>query len=86
MARSNSGTRRHRQKATHANSTRPVGTCSECGKQSYTSKRNAKNAAKALYPGQHKAPYECNGYWHYGSPPQAAMAGMMGRREVYAGA
>jgi hypothetical protein len=87
MARSTSPQRRHKGKGNHATSRLSVGTCRKegCGKQSFTSKQAAKNTAKSLYPGKHKAAYECNGYWHYGSPPQAAMAGLKGRREVYAG-
>lgn len=89
MARSNSGTRRHKHKATHATASLSVGTCTApgCSKKSYTAKKHAKNAAKTLFPGSHSTAYQCEtGYWHFGRPPQAAMAGIKGRREVYASA
>ena len=44
----------------------PVGTCSECGKFSFGSRKAAKSAAKRNHPNEHLSVYLCGTYWHYG--------------------
>lgn len=48
------------------NITESVGTCSTCGKQCWSSKRYAKNAARRIHPGEKLSIYQCGDYWHFG--------------------
>lgn len=41
-----------------------VGTCRACGKASFGSRRDAKRAAKAMFPGVHHRPVPCGERWH----------------------
>lgn len=54
-----------------------------CGKQGFTTRVLAKRAARTKHPGLHLAVYPCGRLWHFGHLPQAALAGVKGRREVY---
>ena len=53
----------------------PVATCEVCGKQGYRSRRKAKAAARALYPGHHMSAYRCGQWWHVGHLPSRMIAG-----------
>jgi hypothetical protein len=57
----------------------PVKTCETCGKQCYTSKKNAKDAAKNRHAGDQMNAYECGGFWHYGHLPKGVRRGSVGR-------
>lgn len=41
-----------------------VGTCGGCGKASYLTRREAKRAARGMYPSAHHRPVKCGQYWH----------------------
>jgi hypothetical protein len=41
-----------------------VGTCPDCGRACYTSRRSARRAAKGMFPGAHHRPVQCGQYWH----------------------
>lgn len=41
-----------------------VGRCATCGKASYISRRDAKRAAKGMFPGLHHRPVQCGNRWH----------------------
>lgn len=55
--------------------------CTDCGKQGYFTRREAKAAAKAVHPGDTLSVYRCpgSGYWHYGHLPNVARHGQMRR-------
>lgn len=46
-----------------------VGTCPRCGKRSFTSRRNARRAARAIHPDTPLRAYRCGQHWHYGHTP-----------------
>lgn len=48
------------------NQIHPIGTCPDCGKWCWTSKKIAKAAAKRNHPGEHLSAYPCGRWWHYG--------------------
>ncbi|CBG73072.1 hypothetical protein SCAB_60531 [Streptomyces scabiei 87.22] len=41
-----------------------VGLCHDCGKANYLTRREAKRAARAMFPGAHHRPFPCGQYWH----------------------
>ncbi|WP_329214955.1 hypothetical protein OG352_05620 [Streptomyces sp. NBC_01485] len=41
-----------------------VGKCPDCGKASYLSRRDAKHAARAMFPALHHRPVKCGQRWH----------------------
>lgn len=41
-----------------------VGLCPACGKATYRSRRDAKRAAKGMFPGAHHRPVQCGQHWH----------------------
>lgn len=43
-----------------------VGRCPDCGKARYTTRSNAKKAAKSLFPWDAFSVYICGDYYHYG--------------------
>lgn len=43
-----------------------TGTCLDCGKRAYLSRRDAKQAARALHPDVALRPYQCGRWWHVG--------------------
>ncbi|MFD4258174.1 hypothetical protein ACFWR9_11225 [Streptomyces sp. NPDC058534] len=42
-----------------------VGYCKPCGRASFLSRRDAKRAAKGMFPGQHHRPIRCGDRWHF---------------------
>lgn len=46
-----------------------VGICPVCGKRSYTSRRAARRAARALHPAAVLRAYRCGQHWHVGHNP-----------------
>jgi hypothetical protein len=47
------------------------GTCGACGKQTFVSRKKARQAAKDSHPGEQMTAYECrerpgSGVWHFG--------------------
>ncbi len=46
-----------------------VGRCSECGKLTFTSRRNGKQAARTAHPDEPLRVYACGEFWHYGNTP-----------------
>jgi len=45
---------------------RSIGTCPQCGKQSYLSRAQAKTAGRTINPAAHLSAYQCGEYWHFG--------------------
>jgi len=41
-----------------------VGLCPSCGKAIYRTRREAKRAARGMFPGQHHRPVQCGAAWH----------------------
>ncbi|MCM1977186.1 hypothetical protein [Streptomyces sp. G1] len=41
-----------------------VGTCLACGKASFASRRDAKRAARSMFPGVHHRAVRCGERWH----------------------
>ncbi|MGW0574796.1 hypothetical protein ACWD25_02270 [Streptomyces sp. NPDC002920] len=41
-----------------------VGRCPRCGKACYLSRRDAKRAAKGMFPGVRHRPVQCGDSWH----------------------
>ncbi|MFJ4365124.1 hypothetical protein ACIP4S_13330 [Streptomyces chartreusis] len=41
-----------------------VGSCPECGRACYISRRLANRAAKGMFPGAHHQAIPCGQYWH----------------------
>lgn len=59
--------------------------CATCGKRPYTSKKDAKRTARALYPGQHMQVYPCyanDTLFHIGHIVPAVKQGLMSRRDL----
>lgn len=47
---------------------RSINTCPTCGKKSYQTRTDAKQAARRTNPARHLTPYQCTtGYWHFGT-------------------
>lgn len=46
------------------------GLCPDCGKHCFPTRRAAKAAARARYPGEALRAYRCGGYWHMGHTPR----------------
>lgn len=46
-----------------------VGTCPDCGKYRYPTRKAAKRAAQDLFPGDPQRAYPCGEYWHHGHNP-----------------
>jgi len=41
-----------------------VGSCPTCGKAGYVSRREAKRAARGMFPGTHHKAVKCGQWWH----------------------
>ncbi|MFC6883401.1 hypothetical protein [Actinomadura yumaensis] len=52
------------------------GSCPECGKTRYASRREAKKAARKLYPGAHMQAYPCGVFFHVGNTPRSISSGV----------
>ena len=64
---------RRRAVATHPSA---VGTCPNCGKVQYPTRRAARKAARELHPGEPGLrAYPCGAYWHFGHMPAAQRHG-----------
>lgn len=61
----------------------PVGTCPDCGKQRFGTRKAAKNFMKrkhpVLGPYQYMSTYQCGEYWHYGHTPYEIARGFRPR-------
>lgn len=55
--------------------------CTACGKQGFTSRKNAKNASRVIHPGKQLRAYQCpeSEWWHLGHLPVMVVAGRMER-------
>jgi hypothetical protein len=55
---------------------KPIATCGACGKQAYTTKATAKQAATRLHPGTRMRVYQCHdtNWWHLTSQDAATTA------------
>jgi hypothetical protein len=58
------------------------GTCPECGKQRFLSRKGARDHAKRELRGIKFAVYPCGEYWHYGHAPYSVRRGYMSRSEL----
>lgn len=56
-----------------------LGTCPDCGKWRYKSRKAARSANRAFHPDDTMSVYECGNYWHYGHPPVDRWRGGDGR-------
>lgn len=54
-----------------------LGPCGECGKKSYGTRKDAKDAAKRLYPGDKLSIYQCVLGWHIGHLPKRVIRGLI---------
>ena len=63
---------------------RSIGTCPDCGKQRYTSRATAKQAARAHHPDSHMSVYQCGRWWHYGKLPSVIARGITDRSGMQA--
>lgn len=54
-----------------------VGVCQleTCGKVMYSSRADARKAAKLLFPGDHLTAYQCGDFWHFGHEPLRVLHG-----------
>lgn len=60
----------------------PLATCGGCGKQTFETRKAAKEWAKKQHPGEHLAAYECphrEGVFHYGHLRAVVAQGRMPR-------
>lgn len=51
-----------------------MGRCPDCRKLRYTSRAQARRAARR-YPGHHLRAYQCGGFWHLGHLSENTLAG-----------
>ncbi len=56
-----------------------VGTCEDCGKQRFTSRKKAKANAHMRHPGVKFTVYACGEYFHYGHTPYSIAKGYVSR-------
>lgn len=56
-----------------------TGSCPDCGKRSFTTRKAAKKAARRIGDGDHMSAYRCGGYWHIGHLPTAIIRGHLTR-------
>ena len=54
---------------------RYVGTCPDCRKYQFETRRAARRAARSLYPGDVMRAYQCGQWWHIGHTPAAVRRG-----------
>lgn len=63
--------------------TQSVGTCHECGKQSFVTRKAARAFMKAKNPTrgdyEYMTVYRCGEYWHYGHTPYEVARGQRQR-------
>lgn len=52
--------------SSHEQHIRTIGTCPDCGKKRFSSRQDAKRAARRLFPGTCLRPYQCGQFWHIG--------------------
>lgn len=56
----------------------------KCEKRKFSSRKDAKAAARRAHPGAQLTPYRCEGgYWHYGHLPSSVKAGSSTRSEIW---
>lgn len=63
--------------------------CPDCGKRTYTSRRDAKRVCTRARDGGKPSAYECepgSGRWHSGHLGQAVKLGVLTRHELYGAA
>lgn len=56
-----------------------VGLCGVCGKQCYTSRKAAKEAAHRAHPQEKLSVYRCDKFFHYGHKPYVVTRGLAER-------
>lgn len=44
--------------------------CPTCGKRRYLTRKQARQFARKLHPGERLSPYKCGDYWHLGHLPK----------------
>jgi hypothetical protein len=52
-----------------------AGLCPVCGKHRFATRKAAKAAARARYPGEALRAYRCGSYWHMGHTPRWIVRG-----------
>lgn len=60
----------------------PVGTCRNCGKKCYLTRKAARRDARRILPGEHLNAYQCGPYWHLGHLPVPVARGAEGRADI----
>jgi len=56
-------------------------TCNTCGKRTYNSRKDARQAAKQ-HPGHHMSAYPCGPGWHIGHLPAGITGGTYSRNDL----
>ena len=67
-----------------SHSSYPVGTCRECGKRSFVTRKAARGFIRRVFPGEALTVYQCGDYWHYGHISYEVSRGTHERRRISA--
>lgn len=59
--------------------TRDVGTCPDCGKRRYVTRKAARRVARLVCPGEQVSVYRCGDYFHFGHTPYIIARGAKAR-------
>lgn len=59
----------------------PIGTCSDCGKLCFASRKKARQYMNQRFPQAKMSVYRCGAYFHFGHTPWAVKRGVVGRDE-----
>ena len=59
-----------------------TGPCPRCGKASYRTRKDAKRAARRLFPNDRMSVYGCGHYYHVGHLPKVVRRGEASRAQV----
>lgn len=59
-----------------------IGTCPECGKQTFKTRKAAKRALNAIHPGSGMSVYPCGDGYHYGHLSARVKSGDVDRRDL----
>lgn len=61
-----------------------TGECPRCTKAAYATRKQAKTAAKRLFPGERLSVYRCGDYYHFGHLPTVVRRGETDRSSLRA--
>ncbi len=60
----------------------PVGTCDDCGKLRFKSRKQAKVYMHNRFPKERMSVYRCGGYFHFGHTPYGVARGYQERNRA----